>query len=314
MGKSGSDRGIAAYKKMVNSKDKSAKDDNAAPEPDDVFIKQVKPAPKPIPKPVPKPKDKNDNEARRFLLETLGEEKGDALYKSVPKSSGYIFDFLEDFNTRQLSLFFRNESPAVEALVLSRLPSKIAAEVLADASPERKAEVSMRIAKMGETSPEVLERTAAALREKARRFSLSPDAEEATEIDGMETLTAILKAGEISFGDRILDELDKDDPGISRFIKERLSTLEDAATMPDRVMEEKLRTMTDKEIIYLLKNPLESFKKKITDNLPDGREQRIMEEAGFLGPVAKIEVEAAARDFMVWYRENGPWVGEDVVK
>jgi flagellar motor switch protein FliG len=262
-------------------------------------------------------KEKNLNEAHRFLREALGAEKGDALYRKVPKSGGkqgdiqhssFPFDFLEDFSASQLGLFFRDESPAAEALVLSRLPSKLTAEVLANTGPEQKAELVRRIARMGETSPEVLERAAVALREKARRFSLSANPEDEIEIDGMGALTAILKASEADFGGRLIGELEHEDPGLSRSLREKYFSLEDASMLPDRVMEEKLISLSDRDIILLLKNPPESFKQKIIANLSEGREQRIKEEAEYLGPVAKIEVEAAVRDFLAWFRSTGPWL------
>ncbi len=63
-------------------------------------------------------------QARRLLYAAFGPEKGEAmLVKAVPDAAENPFDFLSEFSGEQLSLLFRDESPAVCAMVFSRLPS-----------------------------------------------------------------------------------------------------------------------------------------------------------------------------------------------
>jgi flagellar motor switch protein FliG len=237
--------------------------------------------------------------ARRLLYAAFGPEKGESLLKkSVPDAAENPFDFLKDFSGEQLALLFKNESPAAEALVLSRLPSKLSAAALAATSPERKLEIVRRIARMGQSSPEVLERAAAALREKARLF----ERVETSELDGMGALTAILKSSDISFGDRLLEELEEKDPALGRNLKERLYTLEDITGAADRPIQEKLTEMSNRDIALLLKGRSREFTAKILSNLSSGREADVREEMEIMGPVPRIETEAAAREFLGWFR------------
>jgi flagellar motor switch protein FliG len=240
--------------------------------------------------------------ARRLLYAAFGPEKGEVLLrKTVPQAAGNPFDFLGDYSGEQLALFFRDESPAACALVFSRLPSKLSAAVLANTGTDRKLEIVKRIAHIGEISPDVLERAAAALREKARHFGRT---ESIVKLDGMGALTAILKHSDVSFGDRILEELEEADPELGRGLKDRLYTLEDIVGAADRPIQDKLRSMPDREIALLVKNRPEGFTRKILGNLSSGREARIREEGEILGPVPKIETEAAAREFLAWFRLN----------
>jgi flagellar motor switch protein FliG len=239
--------------------------------------------------------------ARRLLYAAFGPEKGEAfLKKAVPEAAENAFDFLKDFSGEQMALFFKDESPAAEALVLSRLPSKLSAAALANTGGERKLEIVKRIARMGKTSPEVLERVAAALREKARRFGRT----ESAEIDGMGALTAILKSSDLSFGDRLLEELEEKDPSLGRNLKDRLYTLDDIAGAADRPIQEKLLSMSVRDIALLLKGRSETFTKKILSNLSSGREGEVLEEMEIMGPVPKIETEAEGREFLAWFRLN----------
>jgi flagellar motor switch protein FliG len=241
--------------------------------------------------------------ARRILYAAFGPDKGESfLKKTAPQEAENPFDFLKDFSGGQLALLFREENAAAEALVLSRLPSSLSAAVLANTVPERKLEIVRRIAHSGQTAPEVLEQIAAALREKARHLG-RPDTA-APGIDGMNVLTAILKHADIAFGDRLLEELTGDDPGLGRDLKERLYTLEDVVNAEDRPLQEKLRSMSDRDIALLLKGRSEAFAQKIYADLSSGRQSRIREEIEIMGPVSKKDADAAARNFLAWFRLN----------
>jgi flagellar motor switch protein FliG len=239
--------------------------------------------------------------ARRLLYAAFGPEKGESLLlKAVPGAAENPFDFLKDFTGEQLGFLLKDESPAAAALVLSRLPAKLTAAFLAGAGREKKLVILRRIARMGESPPEVLEQAAAALREKARHIGRT----ETTEVDGMGALAEILKCSDLSFGDRLLEQLGEEDPGLSRTIKDRLYTLDDVAGAEDRAVQERLREMPDRDIALLLRNRSGEFTAKILSNLSGGRGERVREEGEILGPVPRIEAAAAAREFLAWFRRG----------
>jgi flagellar motor switch protein FliG len=69
-------------------------------------------------------------------------------------------------------------------------------------------------------------------------------------------------------------------------------------------VQEKLRNMSDRDIALLLKGRSETFTQKILTNLSKGREEMVREEAEIMGPVPKIEAEAAGREFLAWFRQR----------
>jgi flagellar motor switch protein FliG len=240
--------------------------------------------------------------ARRILYAAFGPEKGEALLnKTVPDSKENPFGFLEDFSPEQTGLLLKDETPTAAALILSRLPSKLSAGVLAGMKLERKLEITRRIARQAEVSPEVLERVAAAVKDKARHISRSGG--EAPAIDGMKTLAAILKQGDYSFGDRLIGELEEANPDLGRDLKERLYTLDDVTLALDRPLQEKLRTMSDRDIAVLLKGRGKEFGGKILSNVSSQRRGAVLEEGEILGAVPKSDCDAAAREFLAWFRK-----------
>jgi flagellar motor switch protein FliG len=255
--------------------------------------------------------------ARRILYLAKGPKEGeDILNKAIPKSKDNLFGFLEEYSAEQLVTLLKDETDQTAALLLSRMTAKISAELLSKLPPHRKAGILKRIAHQSEVSPEVLEQVSAAMKEKIRNISVSTDD---IKIDGMQALTAILKQGDYSFGDKLINEIEKDDPLIGQNLKEKLYTLDDILLAVDRPIQDKLSTMTDQDIAVLLKGRGNEFCEKIMSCVSAGRRKVIREESEVLGAVPKRDCDSAARDFLSWFRnarENGEILltsDEDVV-
>jgi flagellar motor switch protein FliG len=238
--------------------------------------------------------------ARRILYAAKGPEKGEALLnKAVPESKESIFGFLEEFSPEQLVMILKNETDQTLALILSRLPPKLSAEILSGLSPNDKPEILKRMVSQKDVFPEVLENVSMALKEKVRNIS---GGARDIEVDGMQKLAAILKQGDYSFGDRLINELEAEDPAIGKNLKEKLYTLDDVINAVDRPIQEKLKFMTEQEIAILLKGRSHEFNEKILSCVSAGRRKIIREEFEILGAVPKRECDAAAREFLAWFR------------
>ena len=239
--------------------------------------------------------------ARRMLYTAYGPEKGEALLnRAVPGSKENIFGFLEEFSPEQLVFLLKDESSAAAALVLARLSPGVSAETLGKFPPSLKPEILRRIARQSEVAPEVLESVAASIRDKARHLGSGGSKDIA--IDGMQTLTAILRQGDYAFGDRLITELETESPGIGKDLKNRLYTLDDVLDAFDRPLAEKLVTMPDRTIAILLKDRDPEFCEKILSNVSVRRRSMIREEAGILGEIAVREYNDVVRDFLAWFR------------
>jgi len=238
--------------------------------------------------------------ARRILYAAKGPKKGEALLnRAVPESKESPFSFLEEFSPDQLVMLFKAESDQTIALILARLPAKLSAGTLSKLPPKRKPDILKRMAHQREIMPEVLEQVSAAFKDKVRHIS---GGAKDVEIDGIQTLAAILKQGEYSFGDRLINELEIEDPKIGKDLKEKLYTLDDVVITIDRSVQDKLKMMTEKEIAILLKSRKDEFCEKILSCVSEGRKKIILEEFEILGPVPKRDSDAAANDFLSWFR------------
>jgi flagellar motor switch protein FliG len=242
--------------------------------------------------------------ARRLLYAAFGPEKGESfLNRTLPETRENPFAFLEDFSGEQTALLLKEEAPMTAALVLSRLSPKLSAAVLANTLPDRKLEIVRRLAHPGPVSPEVIGRIVSALKEKARHISAAVSGDTVV-IDGRNVLAAILKSSDLAFGDQILEELENVDEALSRDLKGRLHTLEDVVRANDRPLQEKLRSMSERDIAILLKGRSDMFIEKIMANVSSHRRTLIREENEILGAVSKRDADKAAEDFLAWFRLN----------
>jgi flagellar motor switch protein FliG len=242
--------------------------------------------------------------ARRLLYAAFGPEKGtEFLNRALPQTRENPFSFLEEFSGEQIALLLKEEAPGTVALILSRLSPKLSAETLVNTGSGRKMDIVRRIARLGQTAPETLEQVAGALKEKARKLgAVSPG--DAVAVDGRGALAAILKQSDFSFGDRIIQQLNEEDPELSRELKERLNTLEDVIKAEDRPLQEKLRSMTDRDLALLLKGKTPEFAGKLLSNVSVQRRTGIQEEIRIMGAVPRREVDEATRAFLAWFRES----------
>ena len=238
--------------------------------------------------------------ARRILYAALGPAKGEELLnRTIPESKENIFGFLQEFSPEQIVALLKTETAQTMALILSRLPPKLSAGALSILPPKNKPEVLRRMAHQREISPQVLEQITAALKEKTRH--IRGNANE-IKIDGMQTLAAILKHGDMAFGDKIINEIEQESPDVGKNLKEKFFTLDDVIAAIDRPIQEKLSLMTERQIAVLLKGQKLEFCEKILSCVSSGRRKLIREESEILGDVPKRDCDEAADEFLSWFR------------
>jgi flagellar motor switch protein FliG len=187
--------------------------------------------------------------------------------------------------------------------VFSRLPPKLSAAALTHFSGEKKLQIARRIARQTAASPEVLEQVAAALREKARHIG-SHNGEGET-FDGVSALAAILKSAGGSFGKKIVDALETEDPGLGKILKGKIYTLSDVALAAGLPLQKKLAAMSIRDIVLLLRAaPGDDVRKKIRNNLSAGRQEQVLEEDEIMGAVPKLQADEVADAFLLWFNQR----------
>ncbi len=184
------------------------------------------------------------------------------------------FEFLRRTPAEQLFAFLRNEAEQTIALVIANLHTELAAKVLAEFGPEEQAEVAIRIARMGETAPEVLQAVEAVMRDKMSSII----SQEFTAAGGVKSLADILNNADRSTERNVLDTLTEADTELADEVRRLLFTFEDIQLLDDRSIQLVLKEIDQKDLALALRGVSGEVKDKIYRNLSERGSEMLREE------------------------------------
>lgn len=233
--------------------------------------------------------------AREILEKAYGTQKADVLLqKAASNTEGKPFEYLNEADDERVFLLLKDESLAVQSLVLSRIAPHKAAAIIKQMDNDVRRDVISRLAKIQPISPDVLRRTDKAMHEKL----LSLSTEKAESIDGRNALAEILRRMSPASEDEILKTLSYDDPDLSDDLRSRLFTIDDVEKADDRFIQEELRKMSEKDIAYLIAGKPDSFRKKILHNISKGRGDTVLEDEQLHKPMLKKDCADITNHFL----------------
>lgn len=238
--------------------------------------------------------------AQRMLAAAFGDDKARELLRKAVPESAKPFQFLNDFDPKELVALLRSESPEVMSVLLPYLEPRLASAVIVSLADSVRTEVVRRIARLEKVDPEVLRSMEEGIKEKIRRIGHS-----ATEdVDGRSALANILRHVDTDLEESILNNLEEDNRDLSDSIRERLFTLEDILRVPNRDVQKRLRDLSEREIALVLKGKSSEFRDKIFQNVSQTRRLIIQEEYEILGAQRREDVEKGTRDFLAWFKQR----------
>jgi flagellar motor switch protein FliG len=229
--------------------------------------------------------------AREMLVASLGEKRALEILEQLASSLvDAPFEFLRKADPRQVLTFLRDEHPQVIALVLAYMRSEQASMVLSGLPEELQRDVSVRIATLDRTNPEVVSQVEASLQ---RRFSGVRSAQVQSEqaADGVQTLVDILNRSDRTTERTIFDGLETFNAELADSVRSRMFVFEDIVGLDDRSIQLILRQVDPKELAMALKGVRVEVRQKILKNMSERAGQNLEEEIVLLGAVKMKSVE-----------------------
>ncbi len=232
--------------------------------------------------------------ARTILTKAYGEKRGEEiLEKVVQYPNGRPFDFLSEAGADRISVLLHGESEQVQALVLSQIEPKKAAEVIKGLDDKAKSAIVIRLVKMKNVAPQVMESVSKSLYEKM----LSQNTEVSQAMDGKSVLAQILKRMDPTTESNLIATISGEDPELGADIRRRLFTEDDLVNAEDRYLQNKLHDMDDKTIAVLIKGKKPDFRGKILSNLSKRRADSVLYEESLTEYLLKSESERVTSQF-----------------
>jgi len=228
--------------------------------------------------------------AREVLERALGAERAEEI---TGRLSAVIemrpFEFLTRTPPEQIYAFLRNEAPQTKALVISSLHTTLAADVLAQLEEAEQADVSLRIARMSETSPAVIREIETVMRQKLSNVL----SEEYATSGGVQSLADILNHADRPTERNVLDTLAETDEDLAEEIRALLFVFEDIVKLDDRSIQTVLKDVDDADLALALRGVHEEVREKVLENMSERRAAMLVEEIEYQPPQRKSVVEEA---------------------
>jgi flagellar motor switch protein FliG len=228
--------------------------------------------------------------AREVLERALGPDRAAEI---VGRLSSVIemrpFEFLRRTPPEQIVTFLRNEAPQTVALVVANLHTTLAAQVLSHLPDQEQADIALRIARMGETSPDVVKQVEEVMRQKLA----SVVQQEYSVAGGIKSLAEILNHADRPTERNVLDSLGEADEELAAEVRRLLFVFEDIIKLDDRSIQLVLREADQKDLALALRGVSEEVKGRILQNMSERGAQMLIEEMEYQPPQRKRVIEEA---------------------
>lgn len=227
--------------------------------------------------------------ARELLAARVGSQRAKELIDGVAPPDGRPFGFLVDTPPEQAAAFLQDEGPQTVALVLANLSPAMGARIL-DALPQRvQGDVSLRIARMSETSPAVVRELEAAVRDK---LSVILE-QELTSSGGIQSLAELLNQASRSTERHVVEALAATDKVLADDVRERIFTFDDIVTLSDRDIQVLLRDVDQKDLAVALRGVDAKIQGKLLSNMSSRGAEMLKEDMEAMPPQRKAVVDEA---------------------
>ncbi|WP_104744399.1 flagellar motor switch protein FliG [Helicobacter acinonychis] len=230
--------------------------------------------------------------ARELLTRTLGSEEAKKVMDKLTKSlqTQKNFAYLSKIKSQQLADFIINEHPQTIALILAHMEAPNAAETLSYFPDEMKAEISIRMANLGDISPQVVKRVSTVLENKLESLTSYK-----IEVGGLRAVAEIFNRLGQKSAKTTLARIESVDNKLAGAIKEMMFTFEDIVKLDNFAIREILKVADKKDLSLALKTSTKDLTDKFLNNMSSRAAEQFVEEMQYLGAVKIKDVDVAQR-------------------
>jgi flagellar motor switch protein FliG len=233
--------------------------------------------------------------AGELLSQSIGEEEANEIIKNIRDSLKSVpFGFLHKFKAEDVLNFISEEQPQTIALIMSNLPTGLAADILKDLPPDKQLDVIRRVASMEQTSPEFVEMVEASL--KNRMVSLF--GQQSDQVGGVPLVAQILNVSDRATSKNILDTMGQESEELVEEIQRLMFVFDDITKLDDKSIQALLKEVDNSQWAMALKGASPEVKGKILGNLSKRAAENLEEEMGYLGPVRVSDVESVQQQIV----------------
>ena len=228
------------------------------------------------------------NYARQLLEKAYGTDQANKILdRLVTILNSNPFQFFNDADPIQLATSFQNENPQLIALILAYLKPEQSAKVLNCLPPNVQHKVSLKIAQMETTNPEIISEVEKIVESKFSNVVI----QDFSKAGGTEALASILNRTDRATEKNVIEMLEEETPQLAEDVRSLMFVFEDIVNLDDRAIQRILREVDTKDLALSLKGSRDDVKDKILRNMSERAQAILLEDMEYMGPVRAREVQ-----------------------
>ena len=199
-------------------------------------------------------------------------------------------DLRQHFYEQHLLALLQHERPQVIALIMAYMDPQQAAQILEQLPNEKRIPVLEGMANMSRVSPEAI---AIVEEEMKRKFATIITSEDNMNLGGIDYVADVMNHVDRGNEKQIFDEMDKDNPELSKSIRDKMFMFENIIDMDPRSVQRFIRDCDSKDIVYALKTASEDMKNVFFANMSKRMAETVKGDLEITTNVRLKEVEEA---------------------
>ena len=200
------------------------------------------------------------------------------------------FNFFTKGDPKSLLALLQHERPQVIALIMAYMDPQQAAQILEQLPNEKRIPVLEGMANMSRVSPEAI---AIVEEEMKRKFATIITSEDNMNLGGIDYVADVMNHVDRGNEKQIFDEMDKDNPELSKSIRDKMFMFENIIDMDPRSVQRFIRDCDSKDIVYALKTASEDMKNVFFANMSKRMAETVKGDLEITTNVRLKEVEEA---------------------
>jgi len=194
-----------------------------------------------------------------------------------------------EMDTRQLFNLLKSEQPQTIALVVSFLSTEKSSQLMTHFKPETRDRVIERLATLGPTPVEVVERIVEVLNQKTKVKSTRA----LNQTGGVKSAADLLNSLDKDISHSLLMDLERRNPELTMAIRQKMFTFEDLALLDKTALQKVMREVDMRDLAVALKGAGPKVKAALLGSISKRAAETVNEEVSFLGSVKKKDIDAA---------------------
>jgi len=237
----------------------------------------------------------SQKDVMHLLAHAVDEEKAQEIIAYLEKPRQFsIWEKLSRLNPTMILSYIESEHPQTIALILGKIDSSVASQVIAKLPEDTQMSVLIRMSKIESVPAELVED----IEETLEREMSEATGSSGMSFDGMVSLVEILKTLDKEVSSAILERLESKDEELFSQVDKLLIVFEDLLGLSDKDIQTILKHISSDDLVKALKGAPDELAERFFNNMSKRAAEIMREDMQVMPPLKLSDVEDAQQSVL----------------